>query len=266
MTRSFGFSLSLWVWTRILEEVQLSAFTVSLAVFCLLPVQYAHGNPAPNIPASSAADPQKVACGRDLYLSIPPTWEVAPVSFPAIQCAFKRNGFGFPNVNVVVEPAPRAESESSSDRMIQGILESYRSVGLQNVGVLGPLPLPTLPRNGAPSQTISFAITLEYTGSQGTMLSSVGFLDAGDRRFVITYLDKKGDSEQYVQEAGETVHSLVLSEEGLKGLPAARQHLSGRQGETLTEAAFSPSGAFTLLLGAALILGAIVALIKMRQQ
>jgi hypothetical protein len=97
------------------------------------------------------------------------------------------------------------------------------------------------------------------------MLSSVGFLDAGDRRFVITYLDKKGDSEQYVQEAGETVHSLVLSEEGLKGLPAARQHLSGRQG-TLTEAAFSPSGAFTLLLGAALILGAIVALIKMRQQ
>jgi hypothetical protein len=245
-----------------LYYTRVGAHSFILALLFLFPIHSSYGVPLSNTPAQSAGRTGQVPCGRDLFITVPATWVVTPVSFPAVQCAFKRNGFGFPNVNVVVEPAPRLESESSNDRRIQGILESYRSVGLQDVSVLGTLPLPT-PRNDQPSPyTVSFAITLQYVGNQGTMLSSVAFLDAGDRRYTVTYLDKKGDNERYVQEAGEILQSVVLSDEGRAGLSP----LSNKQKEDLTKAALSPSGGAALLLGGVLIVAAIITLLRMRQQ
>lgn len=254
-----------------------------LAAFFLLIARTAHCEPAPETsPSGVDISKQTVSCGKDLEITIPSTWVAVPVSFPAVQCAFKldtfksgasrigaakSDGFGFPNVNVVVEPAPRTESETSIDRKIQGILESYRSVGLQDVQVLGPLPVPTPSLQATPHQTTPhtapfFAITVQYTGNQGTMLSSVAFFDIGDRRFTTTYLDRKGANEDYVKEAGEILRSVALSQESL----ALLSPLPDNHSAEITKAAFSPSGGLSLFLGGLLILGAIIALFRMRRQ
>lgn len=137
-----------------------------------------------------------------LSLRVPAMLSRVEVESPTVVLALRHAQDGFPTFNIITEAggydAGRDESKQAAE-----VLKGYHSVGLSDTKVIqsGVSTLAGLP---------AFSAELEYVSMEQPYSALVHIIPAGDRHYVLTFLDRKQSFNQTRRLEREIVNSLEV--------------------------------------------------------